>query len=174
MIAWDALTAIGSIVSAGVLLVGGAIAVYQLRETRRAAQFDATQRVVDRLFERDFNRALRFVINDLPNRMRDPEYTTELERSRGWDVDPERHPELVVLGRLEETGIYLRHRLLLGDALLDFAAILVLQSWEHVRDVVELMRKSHRNPSVWSNAEYLYERAKAGRRPETELGSAES
>jgi hypothetical protein len=25
------------------------------------------------------------------------------------------------------------------------------------------MRKSHRNPNVWSNAEYLYERARAVR-----------
>jgi hypothetical protein len=55
VIDWDALTAIGSIVSAGVLLVGGAVAVYQLRETRRAAQFDSTQRMVDRLLDRDFN-----------------------------------------------------------------------------------------------------------------------
>lgn len=87
-------------------------ALYQ-RETRHAAQFDGT-RMIDRLLDRDFNRAVRFVINDLPNRLRDPEYAAELERSRGWDVDPERHPELLVLGRLEETGIYLRHRLLLG------------------------------------------------------------
>jgi hypothetical protein len=163
LIGWDAVAAIGSIASAGVVLVGGAIALYQLRETRRAAQFDATQRMVDRLFERDFNRALRFVINDLPDRLRDPEYANELERSRGWDVDPERHPELIVLGRLEEAGIYLRHRLLLGDALLDFDAILILQSWEHLRDVVDLMRKSHRNPRVWSNAEFLYDRARSVR-----------
>jgi len=156
---------VGSIVSAGVLLIGGAVAVYQLAETRRAAQFDATQRMVDRLFERDFDNALRFVINDLPSRLRDPEYAAELERSRGWDVDPDRHPELIVLGRLEETGIYLRHRLLLGDALLDFVAILILQSWEHLGEVVDLMRTSHRNPNVWSNAEYLYERAKLVRQP---------
>lgn len=158
---WDALTAIGSIVSAGVLLIGGAVAVYQLRETRRAAQFDATQRIVDRFLEREFNRALRFVVNDLPDRMRDPAYTAELEHSRGWDVDPDRHPELVVLARLEEAGVYLRHRLVLGDALLDFDAILILQSWEHLKDVADFMRRSHRNPRVWSNAEFLYERARS-------------
>jgi hypothetical protein len=163
MIDFNALTAIGSIVSAGVLLIGGAVAVYQLRETRRAAQFDGTQRILDRFLERDFNRALRFVINELPERLRNPEYAGELEHARGWDLDPDRHPELIVLTRLEEAGIYLRHRLLLGEALLDFDAILILQSWEHLKDVVDLMRKSHRNPNVWSNAEYLYERARAVR-----------
>ena len=163
IIDFNALTAIGSIVSAAVLLIGGAVAVYQLRETRRAAQFDGTQRILDRFLERDFNRALRFVINDLPERMRDPEYANELEHARGWDLDPDRHPELIVLTRLEEAGIYLRHRLLLGDALLDFDSILIMQSWEHLNAVVDLMRKSHRNPNVWSNAEYLYDRARAVR-----------
>ncbi len=163
MIDFNALTAIGSIVSAAVLLIGGAVAVYQLRETRRAAQFDGTQRILDRFLERDFNRALRFVINDLPGRLREPEYANELEHARGWDLDPDRHPELIVLTRLEEAGIYLRHRLLLGDALLDFDSILIMQSWEHLKSVVDLMRKSHRNPHVWGNAEYLYERARAVR-----------
>lgn len=161
MMDWNALTAIGSIVSAGVLVVGGAVAIYQLRETRRAAQFDSTQRIVDRFLDPEFNRALLFVINDLPERMRDPVYTAELEHSRGWDVDPNRHPELVVLARLEEAGVYLRHRLVLEDALLDFDAILILQSWDHLKEVVDLMRRSHRNPRVFSNAEFLYDRARA-------------
>jgi hypothetical protein len=161
MIGWDAVSAVGSIASAVVVLVGGAVALYQLRETRRASQFDATQRMIDRMLDRDFNRALRFVINDLANRLQDPVYRAELERARGWDVDPERHPELFVLARLEEIGIYLRHRLLLGDALLDFDAVLILEAWEHVNVVVDLMRKSHRNPRVWSNAEFLYERARS-------------
>lgn len=78
-------------------------------------------------------------------------------------MDATRHPELIVLARLEEIGIYLRHRLLLGDALLDFNAELILQSWEPLRGVVDLMRKSHRNPRVWSSAEYLYGRAKTVR-----------
>jgi hypothetical protein len=163
-IGWDAVAAISSIVSATVVLVGGAVAIYQLRETRRAAQFDATQRMVDRLLERDFVQAVRFVINDLPNRLREPGYAAELERSRGWDVDPERHRELIVLARLEEAGIYLRHRLLVGSALLDFNAILILQSWEHLTDVVDLMRKAHRDPRVWSNAEFLYNRARRAQR----------
>ena len=38
-----------------------------------------------------FNHAFRFVINELPNRLNDADYRAELETSRGWDVDPERH-----------------------------------------------------------------------------------
>lgn len=159
--AWDALTAIATALSTAAIIVGGAVAIYQLREGRRASQFDATQRMIDRMLDPDFNRAVRYVIDDLAMRLNDAAYAAELSTSRGWDIDPARHPELVVLARLEETGLYLRHRLLLGDALLDFNGSLILQSWEPLRDVVALMRKSHRNPHVWSNAEYLYERAKA-------------
>jgi hypothetical protein len=120
--------------------------------------------MVDRMLDWDFNDALRFVIDELPNRLKDVEYRTELSTTRGWNLDPRRHRELIVLTRLEEIGIYLRHRLLLGDALLDFTAELILLSWEHLEGVVTLMRKSHRNPNVWSNAEFLYKRAERHRK----------
>jgi hypothetical protein len=153
---WNAVIAITSIISAPVVIVGGGIAVNQLRESRRAAQFDGTQRMVDKMLDPDFNDALRYVIDELPNRLKDDAYRTELSTTRGWDLDPNRHRELIVLVRLEEIGIYLRQRLLLGDALLDFTAELILRSWEYLADVVALMRKSHHNPNVWSNAEFLY------------------
>ncbi len=143
-----------------VLTIGGVVAIYQLREGRRTAQFDATQRMVENLLDREFNNALRYVIDDLPNRLKDEKYRAELSSSHDWDIDPDRHPEITVLARLEEIGIYLRHRLLAADAMLDFNAALILQSWENLTEVVTLMRKSQRNPNVWSGAELLYGRAK--------------
>ncbi|MBV8148215.1 MAG: hypothetical protein JO092_03900 [Candidatus Eremiobacteraeota bacterium] len=80
---WVAVTAIGTIVSALVVVVGGTVAVYQLREGRRAAQFDATQRMIDRTLDLEFNRALRFVINDLPSRLTDPHYANASSRCCG-------------------------------------------------------------------------------------------
>jgi hypothetical protein len=160
---WNEVLAITSIVTLPVIVIGGAVALNQLRESRRAAQFDGTQRMVDRMLDHYFNTALRFVIDELPNRLKEESYRTELATTRGWNLDPHRHQELIVLTRLEELGIYLRHRLLLGDALLDFTAELILLSWEQLADVVTLMRTSHRNPYVWSNAEYLYKRAQQHR-----------
>ena len=168
---WDALTAVSTAASALVVLVAGAVAVYQLREGRRASQFDATQRMVDRIIDPRFNRAVRYVLDELPKRMEDPEYRGELERARGWDIDPDRHPEVVVLARLEEVGIYLRHRLLLGDALLDFNGQLILQAWGPLKPVVDLQRKAYNYPELWSSAEYLYERAKAVNPPRQTLSS---
>ena len=63
---------------------------------------------------------MRFIMDVLPSRMTEEQYVAELQSSRGWDVDPSVHKELIILARLEEIGIYLRYRLLFGDALLDF------------------------------------------------------
>ena len=49
---WNAISAIASSVSTIAIIAGGAIAIYQVRESRRAAQFDATQRMVGLMLER--------------------------------------------------------------------------------------------------------------------------
>jgi hypothetical protein len=108
-----------------------------------------------------------YVIDKLPERMTDPAYREDLTSSRGWDLAAARHPELIVLARLEEMGIYVRNRLLLSSALLDFGAELILEGWERLEEVVKVMRTSHRNPNVWENAQFLYQYAK-NRRPTVE------
>jgi hypothetical protein len=153
---WEALTATSSLFQALLLLVAGGTAIYQLLEVRRAAQFDATRTMVDRMLDPTFTTALMYVIDTLPERMEDPTYREELTSSRGWDLATARHPELLVLARLEEMGIYVRNRLLLSSTLLDFGAELILESWQRLGDIVSLMRSSHRNPNVWENAEFLY------------------
>jgi hypothetical protein len=153
---WDALTAVSSLFQALLLLVAGGTAIYQLLEVRRAAQFDATRTMVDRILDPTFTTALLYVIDKLQERMEDPTYREELTSSRGWDLATARHPELLVLARLEEMGIYVRNRLLLSSTLLDFGAELILESWQRLGEIVSLMRSSHRNPNVWENAEFLY------------------
>ena len=164
---WDALTAVSSVFQAALLLVAGCIALYQLLEMRRSGQFEATRTMIDRMLDPSFFAAVMYVVNDLPKRMEDPQFRAELTSVRGWDLSEQRHPEIIVLARLEEMGIYVRNRLLLSSTLLDFGAELILESWEMLGDVVMLMRASHRNPKVWSNAQFLYEFTKA-RRPAVE------
>jgi hypothetical protein len=163
----EAITAAASVFQALLLLVAGAVALYQLFEVRRTAQFEATRVMVDRMLDPSFTTALMYVIEQLPERMKDADYREELTSSRGWDLAAARHPELIVLARLEEMGIYIRNRLLLSSALLDFGAELILEGWERLEEVVKLMRTSHRNPYVWENAQFLYQYAK-DRRPAVE------
>ena len=164
---WDALTAVTSVFQAALLLVAGGIGLYQLLEMRRSGQFEATRTMIDRMLDPSFFAAVMYVVNDLPKRMEDPQYRAELTSVRGWDLSEQRHPEIIVLARLEEMGIYVRNRLLLSSTLLDFGAELILESWERLGGVVTLMRASHRNPNVWANAQFLYEFTKA-RRPAVE------
>jgi hypothetical protein len=158
------LAALSSLFQALLLLVAGCIAIYQLLEVRRSSQFDATRTMVDRMVDASFLTALSYVINDLPKRMTEAPYREELMSSHGWPLPLLRHPELIVLARLEEMGIYVRNRFLLPSALLDFGSVLILESWEQLDEVVKLMRTSHRNPNVWENAEFLYNYTKR-RRP---------
>lgn len=164
---WEALTAVSSLFQALLLLVAGGAAIYQLLEVRRASQFEATRTMVDRMLDPSFTTALMYVIDELPQRITDPTYREELTSSRGWDLAAAHHPELIVLARLEEMGIYVRNRLLLSSTLLDFGAELILESWERLVEVVALMRSSQRNPNVWENAQFLYHYTK-DRRPAAE------
>ena len=116
------------------------------------------------MLDPSFTTALMYVIDELPQRITDPAYREELTSSRGWDLAAARHPELIVLARLEEMGIYVRNRLLLSSTLLDFGAELILESWERLVEVVALMRSSHHSPNIWENAQFLYHYTK-DRRP---------
>ena len=157
---WNAVTAVSTMASTAVVVVAAVIALSQLHNLRKTAQFDGTRRMIDHLVDPEFIRALRFVTHDLGARLGDAAYRDDLAHARGWDFDIAAHPEALVLARFEEIGIYVRNGLLPASALLDFNAELILEAWDHLQDVVALMRRSHRNPNVWSNAEYLHSLAK--------------
>jgi hypothetical protein len=153
---WEAVSAVAAIVQAAVILMTVVFAVIQLRDSRLGAKFDATRNLINQALDPGFYRALQFVFNELDGRLRDPQYASELSSSLGWAIDGERHPELLVLARLEEIGLYLKYRFISGDAVFNFLGELIVGSWEKLVPVVEIMRASHSNPNVWSNAESLY------------------
>ena len=142
---WNAVAAIAAAVQAAVILLTVVFAFIQLRDGRAEARFQATQ----------------FVFNELASRLRDPEYANELSSSLGWAIDGEKHPELLVLARLEEIGLYLENRFIDGNAVFNFLGELIVGSWEKLMPVVEIMRASHSNPNLWSNAESLYRATRA-------------
>ncbi|MBV8491432.1 MAG: hypothetical protein JO199_12975 [Candidatus Eremiobacteraeota bacterium] len=152
---WEAASALAACLGDAIVIGALFVAFFQLKDGRRAMQFDATRKLIARSLDPEFYRALQFVFNDLHARLGDRAYAAELAASYGWNIDAERHPELVVLARLEEVGTYVKYRLVSEDALLDFLGELVIGSWERLTPVVEIMRGAHRNPNVWENAEFL-------------------
>jgi hypothetical protein len=155
-VSWEAVSAISAVVQAAVILLTVVFAVIQLRDGRGEARFQATRSLINQALDPSFYRALQFVFNELASRLRDPEYASELSSSLGWAIDGEKHPELLVLARLEEIGLYLENRFIDGNAVFNFLGELIVGSWEKLIPVVEIMRASHTNPNLWSNAESLY------------------
>ncbi|GJG88855.1 hypothetical protein tb265_40360 [Gemmatimonadetes bacterium T265] len=157
---WAAVSAGLGVVQTAIVLVTVRVGLAQLRDGRRAAQFTATRGLVAHALDPHFHQALQVVEDELAERLANPTYAREIAASRGWDVDAARHPELLVLARLEEIGTYVKYHLVAEDALFDYLGELVVSSWERLGDVVRIMRASHRNPRVWANAEFVYGRAR--------------
>jgi hypothetical protein len=155
-VSWDAVTAIATAVQAVVILVTVVFGVVQLRDSRRESRFNATRSLINGTLDPSFYSALQFVFNDLDSRLLDPDYVDELRRSLGWAIDGQKHPELLVLARFEEIGLYQSYDFISTDAVVNFLGELIVGGWEKLVPVVEIMRASHTNPHVWSNAESLY------------------
>jgi hypothetical protein len=155
-VSWDAVTAIATSVQAVVILLTVVFGVVQLSDGRRESRFNATRSLINSTLDPSFYSALQFVLNDLDSRLLDPEYADELRRSLGWAIDDQKHPEILVLARLEEIGLYQNYQFVSTDAVVNFLGELIVGVWEKLVPVVEIMRASHTNPHVWSNAESLY------------------
>jgi len=100
---------------------------------------------------------VRFVLNDLAERMRDERYRAEV--SDLWTSAD--HPELQLLRRYERFGTYLRHGLIESGAMLDFMTPTLLHTWLALTEsgVLELQRAA-RGPTAWGNGEFMYRRAR--------------
>lgn len=160
-VSWDAVGAVAASVQAVVILVTVVFGVVQLRDARRELRFNATRSLINGVLDPAFYSALQFVFNDLESRLLDPQYAGQLQRSLGWAIDGQKHPELLVLARLEEIGTYANNHLISTDAVVNFLGELIVGTWEKLLPVVEIMRASHPNSQVWGNAESLYRTTRA-------------
>jgi hypothetical protein len=155
-VSWEAVSAVAATVQTAVILLTVAFGVVQLRDNRRESRFNATRTLISGTLDPAFFNALQFVFNDLDSRLLDPHYADELRSSLGWAIDSKKHPELFVLARFEEIGLYQGYDFISTDAVVNFLGELIVGTWEKLVPVVEIMRESHTNPHVWSNAESLY------------------
>lgn len=152
---WEAITAIGTLVTALIIAITAVIGVRQLTELRRATMFDGTKRVVDQMRTPEMRAVSKFVVEELPARLRDPEYRAALLKSE--PLDPQKHPEQVLLEALEEIGGYIRYELLDTQAVLCMTVSYVTARWDAIHEVIKLRQQAFDSPYVWDNAEVLYE-----------------
>lgn len=158
------MAAVGSVLSAAVIAVTVILAARQLRLTtrqldqlRRSTQLEGAMTIFVELTSPEFAESTRFIHNELPERMKDPEFRRGVALAdRAPDVAV--HKELHAGRLLECIGAYVKHGLLDGEIIYDVAFAQIKTTWEAVSDVVAV-RRAAAGPTIWENFESLYNNA---------------
>ncbi|HEY8296766.1 MAG TPA: hypothetical protein VIG32_01915, partial [Candidatus Baltobacteraceae bacterium] len=140
-----------------VIAASAVAALIQLRHMSAGNQLDAILSL-----ERDFRsepiqNALRFVQTDLPARLKETQYRSELE-TRGF-VDSRVHLELDACNWFNTMGGLLKNRLVSEKIFMDLFGRLIVYYWSALTPVVALMRRERGNVQ-YHDFEYLAIRAK--------------
>lgn len=145
----SAYAAIGTFI---VIAITALAAVVQLRHIRGANQLTGLLHVTEAWGGEHIQGANRFINTELPARLRDPQYRSEL-----MSPDPDRraHKELIVADILEQTGSYIKYDMIDGQQFLDITGGYVRHMWDRLRPVVAMRRVATNSASLYENFEYL-------------------
>lgn len=162
---WEALSAIGTALTALIILATVMLGARQLRATndqleqlRHATQLDGTMRIFDTLRSENVSQALRFVMAELEDRLKDETYRQEAEKPGG--VDSVTHKERIIFTVFEEVGTYVRHGLVNGDVIYDLYSSVIIGCWRRLSPLVGVQRVAFGDDQLWANFEFLCEGAK--------------
>jgi hypothetical protein len=169
---WEALTAIGSVVSATVIAITVIYASRQvkvgarqaqltndqLNHLRRSTQLEGATRIFDEMDKPEFREAVRFVVHDLRGHMQDPAFRDAVSFP---EAAPDAvHKENIVMRFFERVGAYVKEGLLDGSLIYTVVPTTILSTWEALGDVVAIQRKTISELKA-ENFEFLYHGAMA-------------
>jgi hypothetical protein len=168
---WEAVTALATLGTGVAIVLTVLLGVRQLRVTsdqlealRKATQLEGTMKIFDDLFEEQLFQAMKFVSDELPSRMLEPEFRAGLPLIQHGDPA---HPELVVMRYFERVGTYVKNGLVDGAIIYDLMVIRIVDLWESLEGVAAIHRAA-RGDGLWENFEFLY---RDGRRWMNEMRS---
>lgn len=164
---WEAVAALGSVLSATVIAVTVIFASRQvkvgarqaqltndqLNHLRRSTQLEGAMRIFDEMDKAEFREAVRFVVHDLRGHMQDPAFRAAV----GFpEAAPDSvHKENIVLRFFERVGAYVKEGLLDGSLIYTVVPTTILSTWESLGDVVAIQRKTTSQLKA-ENFEFLY------------------
>ncbi len=139
-----------------VIAASAVAALVQLRHLRTSNQLTGLLHLNRMWHDPQLQVWFNFVIDDLPERMKDPEFRAGLFAER---IDRRIHVELYVADYWEQIGTYVKYGLIEERSYLDLACASIVQYWEMLWPVTSL-RRERRGQSLYENFEYLTVRAK--------------
>ncbi|MBV8171620.1 MAG: hypothetical protein JO219_06795 [Candidatus Eremiobacteraeota bacterium] len=149
---WEALTAVGTLATAIVILITVIVGWRQLDELRRATQLEGAMRIFAELDSEIVDDARKFVTYELPAKMQDPQFRKEIELTAL--ADPKVHKELVLLRFFDRVGTYVEEGLIEGDILYKAAFGRILSNWQMLYPIIEIHRRVV-GPFLWKRFEML-------------------
>jgi hypothetical protein len=146
-----------SVLTVVLLAASGLAAFVQLRHMRAGNELAAVLAI-----ERDFRRtelqaALRYVQNELPAKMEEVAYRSELGLP-GY-VDARTHPEMILCNWFDRTGALVRRGFVKEDLIFHSFGRLIAYYWDLLAPVVAVLRRT-RGVGQYAGFEYLAYRAR--------------
>jgi hypothetical protein len=157
---WEAITALATLGTGLAIVATVLLGIRQLQLTRsqlehlrRATQLQGAMKIFEDLNAKEFWDSLHFIATDLPKRMTDPQFRDEV--ALVGLADTKVHRELPLMRIFERIGTYVKHGLIDGPIIYDFAMPPIEKAWELLADVVRIHRTAH-GEAFWENFEMLY------------------
>lgn len=164
---WEAVAAVGSVLSATVIAITVIFASRQvkvgarqaqltndqLNHLRRSTQLEGAMRIFEEMDKLEFREAVRFVVHDLHTHMQNEQFRDAVAFP---EAAPDGvHKENVVMRFFERVGAYVREGLLDGALIYTVVPTTILSTWEALSEVVALQRRTISELKA-ENFEYLY------------------
>lgn len=139
-----------------VISVAAYAAIVQLRHLRASNQLSGLLTILHYSQDPEENERRIFVMNDLEDRLKDPEFRRGLMQH---PVDQRIHVELKVCDFFEQIGSHVKSGLIEEAAYLETACDFVDRMWSKLEPVIAIMRRT-RDETVYDNFEYLTARSR--------------
>jgi hypothetical protein len=143
-------TASATVATLIVIAASAIAALMQLRHTRGSNQIIALTECRETLESEQFQNARDFIVNTLPELLRDPHMASKLELRR---FPNELRSVSYVANFFESMGAFVRFNIIDRTIACDLWCGVVLSSWEALLPVTCVRRR--RDPGIWENFEYL-------------------
>ena len=134
-----------------VITVTAIAALIQLRHMRASNQLQALLALTDRWNDKELQRSVTYVLEELPKRLTSPEYARSLRSSAHDHIN---HPELALCSWWEQVGGLIKFRLVPRAAFLELSSENVSAHWDSLAATITIVR-TIRGPATYANFEYV-------------------